>query len=122
MDSVAKKTGRRQPQVDLSAMGWFADRHRPRIDVASLLLMVCEIAHAPRKIHRTNWRRHYYIPDRARVVRHGIDSRPQIFVTGHFGNFELYGYIAGKFGYQSSTIARPLDNRFVHDYSWSFVL
>ena len=85
-----------------------------------LLLMVCEIAHAPRKIHRTNWRKHYYIPDRARVVRHGIDSRPQIFVTGHFGNFELYGFIAGVFGYDSSTIARPLDNRFVHDYFMEF--
>src|SRR5664279_917245 len=25
-----------------------------------LLLMICEIAHAPRKIHRTNWRDHFY--------------------------------------------------------------
>ena len=81
-----------------------------------LLLMVCEIAHAPRKIHRTNWRDHFYIPHKNDMFRVLMGERPTILVTGHFGNFELAGFATGLFGIPSTTIARPLDNPYVHDY------
>jgi Kdo2-lipid IVA lauroyltransferase/acyltransferase len=81
-----------------------------------LLLMICEIAHAPRKIHRTNWRDHFYIPDKYAIFQTLMDPRPTIFVTGHFGNFELAGFVTGLFGLPTTTIARPLDNPHVHKY------
>jgi KDO2-lipid IV(A) lauroyltransferase len=81
-----------------------------------LLLMTCEIAHAPRKIHRENWYRHFRIPNRATILRVILDHRPKILVSGHFGNFELAGFITGLFGMHTTTIARPLDNGYVHDY------
>lgn len=85
-----------------------------------LFMMVCEIAHAPRKIHRTNWRDFYTIPDRDQVVRVLMDPRPKIFVSGHFGNFEMSGFVAGVFGIPTTAIARPLDNRFIHRYIQQF--
>ncbi len=85
-----------------------------------LLLMVCEIAHAPRKIHRTNWYEHYRVTDRKKFLEVVIDARAHIMVTGHFGNFELAGFINGLFGIASTTLARPLDNRYVHDYITRF--
>jgi len=85
-----------------------------------LLLMVCEIAHAPRKIHRTNWYDYYHIEDRRMILKFIFDVRPKIFVTGHFGNFELAGYLTGLFGFPSTTIARPLDNRYLHDFIMRF--
>jgi KDO2-lipid IV(A) lauroyltransferase len=81
-----------------------------------LLLMVCEIAHAPRKIHRENWYEHFHFDDRARMLRVILDVRPKVLVSGHFGNFELAGFITGLFGIHTTTIARPLDNGFLHDY------
>ncbi len=81
-----------------------------------LLLMVCEIAHAPRKIHRTNWREHFYIKHKNEMFQTMMDPRATVLVTGHFGNFEVAGYWAGMIGTPTTTIARPLDNPYVNDY------
>lgn len=43
-----------------------------------------------------------------------------MLLSGHYGNFELAGFIAGLFGFPSFTIARPLDNPQVNDYINSF--
>jgi KDO2-lipid IV(A) lauroyltransferase len=85
-----------------------------------LLLMACEIAQAPRKIHRTNWRNHFKINGAGYMVGHMIADRPTILVTGHFGNFELAGFITGVFGLPTSTIVRPLDNPHIHQYIDNF--
>ncbi len=85
-----------------------------------LLLMICEISLAPRKIHRWNWREHYYFRDKQAAFRLMVDSRPTILVTGHFGNFELAGFASGLFGFPSTTIARQLDNPYLHDYISQF--
>jgi Kdo2-lipid IVA lauroyltransferase/acyltransferase len=85
-----------------------------------LLLMVCEIAHAPRKIHRENWYRHFHIKNRREILRVILDQRPKVLVSGHFGNFELAGFITGLFGIANTAIARPLDNGFVHDFISNF--
>ncbi len=50
-----------------------------------LLLMVFEIIHAPRKIHRTNWRDHFVVRGREQVFPLLMGSRPTVLVTGHFG-------------------------------------
>ncbi|MFN6130291.1 MAG: lysophospholipid acyltransferase family protein [Planctomycetota bacterium] len=81
-----------------------------------LLLMACEIAHAPRRIHRENWHEHFRISDRATILRVVLDARPKQLVSGHFGNFELAGFLTGLFGIETTTIARPLDNGFIHEY------
>jgi KDO2-lipid IV(A) lauroyltransferase len=81
-----------------------------------LLLMACEIAHAPRKIHRENWHQFFRIPDRASMLRVVLDPRPKQIVSGHFGNFELGGFLTGLFGIETTAIARPLDNGFIHDF------
>lgn len=85
-----------------------------------LLLMACEIAQAPRKIHRTNWRQHFRVRGAREMVGHMLEERPTILVTGHFGNFELAGFITGVFGLPTSTIVRPLDNPFVHQFFEEF--
>ncbi len=85
-----------------------------------LILMVCEIAHAPRKIHRTNWYEFYSIADRKLILQVVLDARPKIMVTGHFGNFELAGYVNGLFGLPSTSLARPLDNVYIHRFISEF--
>lgn len=86
----------------------------------NLLLMVCEIAHAPRKIHRTNWRDHFYMPDKDAIFRTMMDSRATVLVTGHFGNFEVAGHTVGLIGSPPASIARPLDNPYIDAYIGRF--
>jgi KDO2-lipid IV(A) lauroyltransferase len=78
-----------------------------------LLLMVCEIAHAPRKIHDTNWRCFVRFRNQAPMMRLLWSERPKVFVAGHYGNFELGGYTMGLFGFQTYAVARPLDNKYL---------
>lgn len=87
---------------------------------AHLILMICEIAHAPRKIHETNWRDHISLLGARRMVGALIDRRPLVAVTAHYGNFEVSGYIAGLLGFPTFTMARPLDNPYLHDFLLSF--
>lgn len=85
-----------------------------------LLLMVCEIVHAPRKIHRSNWHQFFYMPYRCPVLSLMVDERPCVLVTGHYGNFEVAGHAIGMLGMPMTTMARPLDNPFVDKYVTDF--
>ena len=85
-----------------------------------LLLMMMEIAHAPRKIHRTNWRTYLSIDAMEVMIQRLIDDRPLVIISGHLGNFELGGYLLAMHGFATHTVARPLDNpyldRFVNEF------
>jgi KDO2-lipid IV(A) lauroyltransferase len=85
-----------------------------------LFLMVAEIAHAPRKLRRSTWRRYVTVRDMGEVVRVLLDRRPTVLVAGHYGNFELSGYIIGLLGFPTFTVARTLDNRFLDRWVNSF--
>jgi KDO2-lipid IV(A) lauroyltransferase len=85
---------------------------------AHLVIMICEIAHAPRKIHETNWRDFIRIRDRKLMSEYFLDWRPCVLVSGHLGNFELAVFVTGILAIPTSAVARPLDNpwldRWIH--------
>ncbi len=85
-----------------------------------LLLMVVEIAHAPRVIRKTTWRRHLQITGMEQFVRTMWLDRPKVVLSGHYGNFELAAYLFGVFGFKLFSVARELDNplldRFVTEF------
>jgi KDO2-lipid IV(A) lauroyltransferase len=78
-----------------------------------LFLLVLEVAHAPRKIHETNWREYVSLKEEARLIRCLLSPRPTVLISGHFGNFELGGYILGVLGFPTYTVARKLDNPYL---------
>ncbi|MEM7784647.1 MAG: lysophospholipid acyltransferase family protein [Planctomycetota bacterium] len=78
-----------------------------------LFLMGCQIAHAPRKIHDSNWRKYIHIRDKKMMTDRLIDYRPLVAVSAHYGNFEIAGYVTGLLGCPSYTVARKLDNPFL---------
>jgi KDO2-lipid IV(A) lauroyltransferase len=78
-----------------------------------LILMIFEIAQTPRKVHETNWKQHSHIVNQELFVRTLLSGRPLVLISGHFGNFELGGYLMGLFGFPTYTVARTLDNRYL---------
>ena len=74
------------------------------------LLMVVEIAHAPRVIQKTTWRKHLRIHGMEPMVRLLWADRPKVILSGHYGNFELAAYLFGVFGFRIYSVARVLDN------------
>ncbi|MEZ6116943.1 MAG: lysophospholipid acyltransferase family protein [Pirellulaceae bacterium] len=87
-----------------------------------LFLMVVEAAHVPRKIHDTNWRDYVRVSDEDcfHNVAMMLDDRSCIMVSGHYGNFEVGGVVSGLLGFPTYTVARPLDNRYLHEFVNSF--
>ncbi len=100
------------PAEERDALAWEMWRH--------LILMIMEIALTPRKVHETNWKEHSHIVNQEPFVRTLLSGRPLVLISGHFGNFELGGYLMGLFGFPTYTVARELDNRyldrFVNDF------
>jgi Kdo2-lipid IVA lauroyltransferase/acyltransferase len=78
-----------------------------------LFLLVLEVAHAPRKIHETNWRDFVRLHREDELVRMLLSDRPLLVVTAHFGNFEVAGYALGILGFPTHTVARTLDNPYL---------
>ncbi|WP_425616781.1 lysophospholipid acyltransferase family protein [Anatilimnocola sp. NA78] len=94
-----------------------------------LLTMVCEIAHAPRKIHATNWRKFIHIHRKREFVKYLLLPRPRVLVSAHFGNFEVAGLMSGLLGISTFTVTRTLDNPYVDQFvlrfrelNWQFIL
>lgn len=81
-----------------------------------LFLLVVEVIHAPRKIHHTNWRDYVSLFDADKIIRAFFDDRPSLIICGHYGNFELAGFVVGILGFPSYTIARTLDNPYLDRY------
>lgn len=81
-----------------------------------LILLVVEVAHVPRKIHHTNWRKFVRVRNVAPLMRTFLENRPVVVVTGHFGNFEVGGYMLGLLGFPTHSVARTLDNRYINDF------
>jgi KDO2-lipid IV(A) lauroyltransferase len=81
--------------------------------------VLMDIIHIPRKLHPSNWRKHVDL-DQGRWVDLLLGDRPLLLATGHFGNWEVGGYVLGLLGFTTHAIARPLDNRFLDDFLRSF--
>jgi Kdo2-lipid IVA lauroyltransferase/acyltransferase len=84
-------------------------------------MMLMEILHSPRKLHLENWRGSIELAGLAPVMDHLITgSRPLIVLTGHYGNWELAGYLFGMFGFPTVAVARTLDNPYLERYLRAF--
>jgi Kdo2-lipid IVA lauroyltransferase/acyltransferase len=84
-----------------------------------LLISMIEFAKAPRVLHPRSLERYIRYadpnsPERIRLLH--SDGRPNIVVTGHFGNWEVMGYAAGMIHMRGAIVARRLDNPLVDGY------
>ncbi len=73
-------------------------------------MMLMEILHIPRKLHPTTWRRHIRLVGYRPILERLLQGGPIIMVTGHYGNWEMAGYLFGLFGFPPNSVARTLDN------------
>jgi KDO2-lipid IV(A) lauroyltransferase len=70
----------------------------------------------PKLVFRHNWRQYACFKNTERVKWMLQGGQSLLLVTGHYGNFEIMGYMFSLFGFNLFSIARPLDNPFVDRY------
>jgi Kdo2-lipid IVA lauroyltransferase/acyltransferase len=83
-------------------------------------MMLMEILHIPRKLHPTTWRDRITLVGHERILDRLMDGGPLVMLTGHFGNWEMAGYLFGVFGFPPTSVARTLDNPHLEHFLRSF--
>ena len=78
--------------------------------------VMVEIAHLPRLLSPTTWRRYVTLVNGRPVIEALLSGRPLLLVTGHLGNWELGGYALGLLGFHTHAIARKLDNPHLNEF------
>src|SRR5215212_8973920 len=83
-------------------------------------MMLMEILHIPRKLHPTTWRDRITLVGHEKVLDRLLDGGPVILLSGHYGNWEMAGYLFGVFGFPPNSVARTLDNPYLDRFLKSF--
>jgi KDO2-lipid IV(A) lauroyltransferase len=73
-------------------------------------LFLVEFVMTPRLITPWSWARYVELGELREALRMLLERRGTIFVTAHFGNFELLGYVIARLGLPLHAVMRPLDN------------
>jgi KDO2-lipid IV(A) lauroyltransferase len=76
--------------------------------------MAVTLAFLPRLFHTSSWKQYLHMPDGRAFVSVLLSGRPVLLVTGHFGNWELGNVALGVLGFRTASIARKLDNPYLH--------
>jgi len=126
--ALVYRIDKRHRQVALDNLGHafgeeLTDAERDRIvrDVyRHFLRTVVEMLHIPRILKLTNWRDYIQVENYEPVIERLLKGGPMIMLTGHYGNWEMAGYLFGAFGFQPNSVARVLDNPRLERFLRSF--
>jgi KDO2-lipid IV(A) lauroyltransferase len=76
-------------------------------------MVIMEILRIPRELHLTTWRERVTLVGHEAVLDRLLAGGPMVMVSGHFGNWEMAGYLFGLFGFPPNSVARALDNPYL---------
>ncbi len=97
-----------------------SERHREYLALRShqdLIMLGVEVLFTTRLIHLNTWAKYIELENFREVVRLLLDkNRGLIMLTGHYGNWEILGYLLATLGFNTTSIARPLDNPYVNEW------
>lgn len=76
-----------------------------------LVMLAVEVLFTTRLIRLDTYARYCELENFSEAL--GLLVKPKqglILLTGHYGNWEILGYVLATFGFETTSIARPLDN------------
>lgn len=90
-----------------------------KASMRNLIYLGVEMLFTTRLIKPATWRRHIRLTDLEETIHMLLTRRtPVIFVTGHFGNWEVIGYTMATLGFPTVSVARRLDNPYIDEYAF----
>jgi len=84
-----------------------------------LAMLTIDILFTPRLVRKHNWRQYSRFRNAEQAKWMMQERKGMLLVTGHYGNFEISGYMMGLFGFDIYSIARPLDNKYLNRFLYS---
>ena len=105
--------------LELSFPDWPAEKVRrvARASMRNMVYLGLEFLFTTRLITPARWRWHISLTNMSETIRLLLQrQRGVIMLTGHFGNWEVAGYMMATLGFRTTSIARRLDNPYINDY------
>jgi KDO2-lipid IV(A) lauroyltransferase len=88
-----------------------------RQSVQQMFMLGVEMFHTTRLVRVDTWRRYVEIGDLNQTLELLMNRKQGlIMLTGHYGNWEILGYVLATLGFETTSVARPLDNPYVNDW------
>jgi len=81
-----------------------------------LISLVMEVLFTTRMINVESWHRHVRLVNMSEALKVLLRGQGAIVLTGHYGNWEILGYTLATLGFETYSVARPLDNDMI--YAW----
>lgn len=93
--------------------------HLAHRSLQELFVLIVEVLFTTRLIRLDTWSKHIKMKGFEPVLEMMIKGGPGlIMISAHYGNFEVLGYVMAILGFPTSSVARPLDNKYVS--KWLF--
>ena len=93
------------------------ERQRDRLarrSMQQMIMLFVEVLFTTRLIRLDTWSKYVELENFREVLDLLIRrERGLILLTGHYGNWEILGYVLATLGFETISIARPLDNPYV---------
>jgi KDO2-lipid IV(A) lauroyltransferase len=88
-----------------------------RRSMQELFMFFVEMLFTARLIHIDTWARYCVLENFEGTLEMLLKRKGgMIMLTGHYGNFEIAGYLLATLGFPTSSVARPLDNPYLSDF------
>ncbi len=81
-----------------------------RMSMQQMVMMAMESLFTPRLINEWTWPRYIRLNGLERAADVIVRKRGAILLTGHYGNWELIGFLLAALGFPLVAVMRPLDN------------
>ncbi len=92
-------------------------RHVARLSMRNMLYLAIEVLFTPSLVSPAKWRQHVTLVNQKENIRQLLrQHRGAVYLTGHFGNWEVVGYTMATVGFPVYAVARPLDNPYINEH------
>ena len=91
-------------------------RAMARRSMQQLFKLFVEVLFTTRLIRLDTWPRYVELENFRTVVDLLVRNQGLIMLTGHYGNWEVLGYVLATLGFDTTSVARPLDNPYVNEW------
>jgi Kdo2-lipid IVA lauroyltransferase/acyltransferase len=91
--------------------------HIAKKALQNMFMLGVEVLHTTRLVRIDTWRKYVEL-DNFKAPLELLMTRNQgaIMLTGHYGNWEILGYVLATLGFESTAVARPLDNPYLNEW------
>lgn len=87
-----------------------------RKSMQQMTMMAMEALFTPRLINEWTWPKHVELKNLREALEILLDRKGAIMLTGHYGNWELLGFLLAALGFEITAVMRPLDNPYLNDW------